>query len=107
MRTRTYLTAATVVAVGALLGWLTASGRFSQAQEQAAKQANHATAGSVLPVPPAPFQGTIDLRAKDSKSDFPQPVQAPKGAPNNRLGRWQGSREGSDRKNGADSHLAR
>jgi hypothetical protein len=38
--------------------------------------------GAVLPFPPAPFKGTIDLRAKDSKSDFPQPVQAPQGAPN-------------------------
>jgi arylsulfatase A-like enzyme len=47
----------------------------TDAQEQAA-------AGSVLPVPPAPFQGTINLRAKDSKSDFPQPVKAPPGAPN-------------------------
>ena len=37
---------------------------------------------AVLPVPPAPFKGTIKLRAKDSKSDFPQPLQAPKGAPN-------------------------
>lgn len=38
--------------------------------------------GSVLPAPPAPFQGTVNLRAKDSVSDFPQPVQAPKDAPN-------------------------
>ncbi len=38
--------------------------------------------GQVLPVPPKPFAGEIGLRAKDSKSDFPQPVQAPAGAPN-------------------------
>ncbi len=36
----------------------------------------------MLPTPPAPFNGQIGLSAKDSKSDFPQPVQAPKGAPN-------------------------
>jgi arylsulfatase A-like enzyme len=37
---------------------------------------------NVLPHPLADFQGTINLRAKDSKSDFPQPIQAPEGAPN-------------------------
>jgi arylsulfatase A-like enzyme len=39
-------------------------------------------AQEVLPAPPAPFKGNIGLSVKDSKSDFPQPVQAPKGAPN-------------------------
>jgi arylsulfatase A-like enzyme len=82
MRTRSYLAATTVLAVGGLLGALTASGRFTYAQEKSAKEAGQVTGGSVLPIPPAPFQGTINLRAKDSKSDFPQPVQAPKGAPN-------------------------
>jgi arylsulfatase A-like enzyme len=41
-----------------------------------------APAQEVLPVPPTPFTGQIGLSAKDSKSDFPQPVEAPKGAPN-------------------------
>ena len=36
----------------------------------------------VLPTPPAPFKGKISLSARDSKTDFPQPVQAPKNAPN-------------------------
>jgi len=40
------------------------------------------SAQEVLPVPPAPFKGQIGLSAKDSQSDFPQPVQAPKGVPN-------------------------
>jgi arylsulfatase len=40
------------------------------------------TAQEVLPRPQQPFKGTINLRAKDSKSDFPQPVKAPTGAPN-------------------------
>jgi arylsulfatase len=39
-------------------------------------------AQEVLPVPPAPFKGQIGLSAKDSKSDFPTPVQTAKGAPN-------------------------
>ncbi|HWR69272.1 MAG TPA: arylsulfatase, partial [Desulfomonilia bacterium] len=41
-----------------------------------------AAAQEVLPAPPAPFKGQIGLSVKDSKSDFPQPVKAPKGAPN-------------------------
>ncbi len=41
-----------------------------------------AGAQEVLPAPPAPFKGQIGLSATDSKPDFPQPVQAPKGAPN-------------------------
>jgi arylsulfatase A-like enzyme len=41
-----------------------------------------ASAQEVLPAPPAPFKGYIGLSAKDSKPDFPQPVHAPKGAPN-------------------------
>jgi len=40
------------------------------------------SAQDVLPAPPPPFKGQIGLSVKDSKSDFPQPVKAPKGAPN-------------------------
>ena len=40
------------------------------------------SAQEVLPTPPAPFKGQIGLSVKDSKSDFPQPIKAPKGAPN-------------------------
>jgi arylsulfatase A-like enzyme len=40
------------------------------------------SAQEVLPIPPTPFKGQIGLSAKDSKSDFPKPVQTPKGAPN-------------------------
>ncbi len=43
---------------------------------------SRAPAQEVLPAPAPPFKGHIALSAKDSKSDFPQPVQAPKGAPN-------------------------
>src|SRR5262249_61673405 len=42
----------------------------------------HAIAQEVLPPPPAPFTGQIGLSYKDSKPDFPQPLHAPKGAPN-------------------------
>jgi len=37
---------------------------------------------SVLPYPDPQFRGTIGRTTADSKSDFPQPVSAPKGAPN-------------------------
>ena len=41
-----------------------------------------ATAQDVLPRPEPPFKGTIGRTAADSKPDFPQPLAAPKGAPN-------------------------
>src|SRR5262249_28765850 len=78
MHTRTIL-AATLLVAGALLGWLV------QAQDRPGRQSdsNQLPAnGDVLPKPPQPFRGTINLRASDSKSDFPQPVKAPAGAPN-------------------------
>jgi arylsulfatase len=39
-------------------------------------------ADDVLPRTPPAFRGQIGLRAAGSKPDFPQPVKAPKGAPN-------------------------
>src|SRR5262245_10462375 len=44
--------------------------------------ATNGSAQEVLPTPAAPFKGQIGISAKGSKPDFPQPVQAPKGAPN-------------------------
>ena len=41
-----------------------------------------ASSQEVLPAPPPQFKGQIGLSVKDSRSDFPKPVQAPKGAPN-------------------------
>lgn len=41
-----------------------------------------AFAEDVLPRPPQPFKGTVNLRARESKSDFPQSLKAPAGAPN-------------------------
>ena len=38
--------------------------------------------GKYLPPPPAPFGGTINLGAKDSKPYWPPTVVPPKGAPN-------------------------
>ncbi len=79
MRTRTSLATAAVLAAGALLGWLAASGRLPAvlAQEQKSDPP-----GNVLPKPDAPFRGTIGRTVRDSTPDFPKEVKAPKGAPN-------------------------
>jgi arylsulfatase len=47
-----------------------------------AASATRAGAQEVLPRPEPPFKGTIGRTAKDSKTDFPTEVQAPKGVPN-------------------------
>src|SRR5262249_22903460 len=66
-----------------MLGWLSASVRLTALLAADARKPGSPEAPSmVLPRPPEPFHGQIDLRAKDSKSDFPRPVKAPKGAPN-------------------------
>jgi arylsulfatase A-like enzyme len=36
----------------------------------------------VLPIPPAPFNGTITETFEGSQQDYPQPIKPPKGAPN-------------------------
>jgi arylsulfatase len=85
MRTRTILVAATLLAVGTLLGWLAASGRLASALAQDTRKGDPAPAGtpSVLPRPDFHFPGSIGRTYLDSdKARFPQPVQAPKGAPN-------------------------
>lgn len=38
--------------------------------------------GSVLPLPPAPFEGVITETFEGSTQDYPQPVTPPEGAPN-------------------------
>ena len=41
-----------------------------------------ASAQDVLPKPEPSFKGTIGETYKESKPDYPKPLQAPKGAPN-------------------------
>ncbi len=88
MRTRTVLAAAALIA-GAVLGWLAASERGTDARAEE-KKADPApvtapTGGTpaVLPRPDFHFKGSIGRTYLDSdKAQFPQPVRAPKGAPN-------------------------
>src|SRR5260370_40103066 len=85
MRMQTTLTAAALLAAGALLGWLTASGRPAKVlagDEKKSPERSALGGASVLPRPEPPFKGHIGRTAKDSIKDFPQEVQAPKGAPN-------------------------
>jgi arylsulfatase len=87
MRRRTTLAAAAMLAAGALLGWLAASGRLTTvfAQDQKAEPTPAQAGGtpSVLPRPDFHFPGNVGRTFLDSDPpQFPQPVQAPKGAPN-------------------------
>jgi arylsulfatase A-like enzyme len=84
MRTRTTLQAVALMALGGLLGWLTASGGLSTGLYARDKPAEKPSAGGspVLPFPEPPFGGVIGRTAKESKPDFPASVKAPKGAPN-------------------------
>jgi arylsulfatase A-like enzyme len=87
MRKPTQLMALTAVALGIMLGWLAASGRLATllaaVEKKVTAPQDPVLGGStVLPRPEAPFRGHIGRTAKDSIKDFPQEVQAPKGAPN-------------------------
>jgi arylsulfatase len=79
MRTRTTLAAATMLAAGALLGWLAASG-WRPAVLAQDRQPD--PSGDVLPKPQPPFHGKIGRTAKESTPDFPKGIEAPEGAPN-------------------------
>ncbi len=83
--TRGYAVSLLALVIGVLFGWLTASGRLPNLLADDAKKTPEPPAldgSSVLPRPEPPFKGHIGRTAKDSVKDFPQEVQAPKGAPN-------------------------
>jgi arylsulfatase len=76
---------AVMIAVGGLLVWQVASGRLTLTFGQEQKPDTAATEGTpkVLPRPDFKFQGKVGRTYKDSDPpQFPQPVKAPKGAPN-------------------------
>jgi arylsulfatase len=71
-----------MLAAGALLGCLGASGRlagpiFAQDKDEPAK-----AAGSQLPKPDPEFKGKVGETYKDSTPSYPQPIKAAKGSPN-------------------------
>jgi arylsulfatase len=67
-----------LLAAGALIGWLTASGRLALAQDKASPPG----ADSQLPKPDPEFKGKVGETLKDSTPSYPPPLKAPKGAPN-------------------------
>ncbi|HVS38509.1 MAG TPA: arylsulfatase [Gemmataceae bacterium] len=100
MKNRWKLAALLAAAAGALLGWLTATGKLSallsaDTKDPAAPvkaadagpapgspEATTTIDGRYLPPPPPKFGGVINLSAKDSKPYWPPQVVPPKGAPN-------------------------
>lgn len=82
MRMRTSLPVVTVVAVGVLLGWLTATGQFSNAFAQDKKTDPAQADGAQLPKADPAFRGKIGDTYKDSTASFPLPLKAAKESPN-------------------------
>jgi arylsulfatase len=72
--------AATVIVVGALLGWMTATQRLGPAYAQGT--ADPPAGDTQLPKPDPEFKGKIGDTYKDSTPSYPRPVKAPKGSPN-------------------------
>ncbi|HEY7053007.1 MAG TPA: arylsulfatase [Mycobacterium sp.] len=73
-----------LLAAGALLIALTASGRLTTtlAQDRPAAQPPAAPSGTQLPKPDPAFTGKIGETLKDSTPSYPPPLKAPQGAPN-------------------------
>lgn len=80
MRVRTMFLIVALLAFGALIGWLASTGRVSTTSTALAQGNGTPT---VLPRPDFRFPGTVGRTYQDSDpARFPQPVQAPTGAPN-------------------------
>jgi arylsulfatase len=76
------LTATALLATGAILGWLAASGRLAGPTFAQDKGPPAKATGTQLPKPDPDFKGKVGETFKDSTPSYPQPVKAPKGAPN-------------------------
>lgn len=81
MRSKILLPAA-LIAIGCALGWPSLSGRMSHAFAQDSQPGTSTATGTQLPKPDPAFKGKIGQTFLDSTPDYPQPVKAPKGAPN-------------------------
>ncbi len=81
---RSFLSSVACILAGGVFGWLTASGRFAETfAQQPAGDTPQAGTARVLPQPDFHFRGKVGKTYKDSDPpQFPQPVRAPKGAPN-------------------------
>ena len=72
----------TVILAGCCLGWLAGSGRLTEVFAQDKKTETASAEGTQLPRPDPAFEGKIGQTYKDSTPSYPEPVKAPKGAPN-------------------------
>ncbi len=81
MRSR-FILPALLVVIGSMFSWLAASGRLAETFDQGTKAQPAAVEGKQLPKPDPAFKGKVGETYKDSTPDYPQPVKAPKGAPN-------------------------
>ncbi len=79
MQNRRVMWACAVLMIGALCGWLAASGKLATLFAQDKQPPG---GSEVLPRPEPPFKGKIGRTAKESTPDFPKAVEAPKDAPN-------------------------
>ena len=83
MRRRTSLAATVMLAVGALFGWLTASGQTEDALNTQDRGDPPKTAdGGQLPKPDPAFKGRIGETYKDSTPELPATGQGAEGRPN-------------------------
>lgn len=71
-----------LVVIGSLIGWLASSSRLAETFAQDSNPQPAAADRTQLPKPDPAFKGKIGETYKDSTPDYPQPVKAPKGAPN-------------------------
>jgi arylsulfatase A-like enzyme len=71
-----------ILTIGGFLGWLAAFDRSGEVVADESRSITVAEDGTQLPKPDQSFKGKIGKTYADSQPDFPQPVKAPKGAPN-------------------------
>ncbi len=71
-----------VLAFGGNFGWFSVNGHMPEALAQTPKINSTKPVGGQLPKPDPAFEGKIGETYKDSTPNFPQPLRAPKGAPN-------------------------
>ena len=81
MRSRFTLPAVLVI-IGSIYGSLAGSSRLTETLAQDTRAQPSQPPGTQLPKPDPAFKGKIGETYKDSTPDYPQPVKAPKGAPN-------------------------
>ena len=81
-RRKLFVSTAQVAIAAAAASALSSTEAEAQAAQTPRPGAKLAPDGTEIPRPSPPFKGTIGKTFKELKQDFPQPIKAPKGAPN-------------------------